>query len=321
MTDYDLIIIGAGPAGLSAAQYAARSMLSVLVLEHLAPGGQALTIDSLENYPGLMPSKNGFDFIDAMHKQAENFGAKFIMEGVEKISKEGNLFKVYLNNGEVKSTFTIILATGAKYRTLDIPGEKEFYGRGVSYCATCDGPFFKDKKIIVVGGGDAACDEAMYLSRLSKNVIMIHRRDRFRAQKALAERVLKNLNIEVRFNTVLKEVRGTTGAGGKVNSVILASLLDGQEDKTTEESADGVFIFTGTVPQSSLAAGENFQAELDENSHIITDKTMSSTVAGFYAAGDVRNTPFRQVVTAAADGAIAARYASLYIDDIKGNHY
>ena len=314
MADFDLIIIGAGPAGLSAAQYAARSMLSVLVLEHLAPGGQALTIDSLENYPGVMPAKNGFDFIDDMHKQAENFGAKFLIEGVDKIVKEENTFKVYLNNNEVKSTYTIILATGAKYRTLDVPGEKEFYGRGVSYCATCDGPFFKGKKVFVVGGGDAACDEAMFLSRLAKEVIVIHRRDRFRAQKALADRVLKNPNIEVRFNTILKEIKG---ADGKVSSVILES----NEQNVKEESTDGVFIFTGTVPQSSLAAGENFQAELDENSYIITDRTMATSVAGFYAAGDVRNTAFRQVVTAAADGAVAARYASLYIDDIKGDHY
>jgi len=324
MTDADLIIIGAGPAGLSAAQYGARSMLSVLVLEQMASGGQALTIDMLENYPGLFPAKGGYEFIDDMHKQAVNFGAVFLSEGALKITKENNVFNVSLGNGEIKKSHALIFATGAKYRTLDIPGERDYYGRGVSYCATCDGPFFKNKKIFVVGGGDAACDEAQFLSRLASQVVMIHRRERFRAQKALAKRVLANPNIEVRFNTIMKEIKGSGGMGGKVSSVILSDLSGNQDN---EESADGVFIFTGSVPQTSLlsAAGDEnnkgIRAELDESGYIITDEKMSTSISGLFAAGDARVTPFRQIVTAAADGAIAARYASIYIDELKGEAY
>ena len=323
MTDADLIIIGAGPAGLSAAQYGARSMLSVLVLEQMASGGQALTIDMLENYPGVFPAKNGYVFIDDMHKQAANFGAVFLSEAALKITKEKDIFHVSLGNGEVKRSYAIIFATGAKYRTLDIPGEREYYGRGVSYCATCDGPFFKNKKIFVVGGGDAACDEAQFLSRLADEVIMIHRREKFRAQKALAERVLANPNIEVRFNTVMKEIKGSSGMGGRVSSVVIADSSGNQE---REENTDGVFIFTGSNPQTSLLGGTSddnngISAKLDENGYIITDEKMNTSVSGLFAAGDARATPFRQIVTAAADGAIAARYASIYIDELKGEAY
>ena len=321
----DLIIIGAGPAGLAASQYAARSMLKVLVLEQMSPGGQALSIDVLENYPGISPGKSGFEFVDEMHKQAENFGAKFLYEAAEAISKDGDLFTVQITGGQKKKSRAVILATGAKYRTLDVPGEKEYYGRGVSYCATCDGPFFKDKKIFVVGGGDAACDEAQYLSRLSSQVILIHRRERFRAQKALAERVLKNPNIEVRFNTVIKEIKGSGGMGGKVTSLVLARTLEKSgletDAESTEESADGVFVFTGTVPQSAFLSGGGLKVEMDSSGYVITGEDMSTSLPGLFAAGDLRTTPFRQVVTAAADGAIAARSASHYIEKLKGEAY
>ena len=332
--DADLIIIGAGPAGLTAAQYGGRSNLSVLVLEHLAPGGQALLIDVLENYPGIAPGKTGFDFGEDLRRQAENFGAKFLSEGAQVLTKEGGVFTVTLGNGGTKSARAVILATGAKHRTLDIPGEKELYGRGVSYCATCDGPFFKNKKIFVVGGGDAACDEAMFLSRLTSQVILIHRRERFRAQKALAERTLQNPNIHVRFNTVMREIKGTPGDSGpgRVTSVVLESLLpDGGEaangNVVSEENADAVFIFTGIVPQTSLVARTSggieakLAAETDENGYIITNQNMASSVPGLFAAGDVRATPFRQVITAAADGAVAAHSAAAYIDSLKGEAY
>jgi thioredoxin reductase (NADPH) len=319
LINVDLIIIGAGPAGLSAAQYGARSNLSVLVLEQLAPGGQVLLIDVLENYPGIAPGKTGFEFGEDLRRQAEEFGANFLNENAETLSKEGDVFTVTLGSGQTISSHTVIMATGAKHRTLDIPGEKEFYGRGVSYCATCDGPFFKNKKIFVVGGGDAACDEALFLSRLSSQVILIHRRERFRAQKALAERTLSNPNIEVRFNTIMKEIRGTTGMGGKVSSVILEKT--GEPD--SEENADAVFIFTGTVPQTALVSGLNggIKTGLDETGYIITDQNMATSVPGLFAAGDVRITPFRQVITAAADGAVAAHSAAAYIDSLKGEAY
>ena len=327
MTDADLIIIGAGPAGLAAAQYGARSNLSVLVLEQLAPGGQALLIDSLENYPGIPPGKTGFDFCEDLHRQAEAFGAKFLTDQAQSLGKEGGVFTIVLAGGKTLNAPAVIIATGAKHRTLDIPGEKEFSGRGVSYCATCDGPFFKNKKIFVVGGGDAACDEAQYLSKLSDQVTMIHRRERFRAQKALAGRVLRNPNITVRFNTVMKEIKGSNiGAqgnpgGGKVSSVVLASTQP--DSASTEESADAVFIFTGTIPQTALVsgAGGSLKAETDESGYIVTNERMASSVPGLFAAGDVRVTPFRQVVTATADGAIAAHCAAAYIDGLKGEAY
>jgi len=322
--DADLIIIGGGPAGLTAAQYGARANLSVLVLEQLAPGGQVLLIDVLENYPGIAAGKTGFEFSEDLHHQAVEFGAKFLSEQVMSLTKEGETFTVTLGNGQTHKSRVVILATGAKHKTLDIPGEKEYYGRGVSYCATCDGPFFKNKKIFVVGGGDAACDEALFLSRLSSQVILIHRRDRFRAQKALADRTLHNPNIEVRFNTVMKEIKGING---RLTSVVLGKTLEKtgtlEDDIVSEEIADGVFIFTGTAPQTSLVSGANggLKADMDETGYIITDQHMASSIPGLFAAGDVRATPFRQVVTAAGDGAVAAHSAAAYIDCLKGEAY
>ena len=320
MSDFDLIIIGAGPAGLTAAQYGARAYLKVLVIEQLAPGGQALLIDVLENYPGntgqldasgnmLSGPKTGYEFSMDMHRQAESFGASFLTEEVSFLKKEGDFFIVGFPGGETKKAPAVIIATGSKPRVLGIPGEKEFKGRGVSYCATCDGPFFKGKKIIAAGGGDAACDEALYLSRLTDQVTLVHRRDKFRAQKALVERTFNNPNIKVRLNTVIKEIKGAQ----KVNSVVLADTISG---KITEEETDAVFVFAGTVPQSSLAADPDIKANLDKNGYIITDNKMATNVPGLYAAGDVRSGAFRQVVTAAADGALAAHSISEYIDEL-----
>ena len=304
--DADLLVIGAGPAGLTAAQYGARAGLDVLVLEQLAPGGQALVIDVLENYPGIAQGKSGFDFCQDLHKQAEDFGARFLLEQVLSLEKSNKNegYRLVLASGKTVTAPAVILATGAKHRTLDIPGEQEFSGRGVSYCATCDGPFFKNKKIFVVGGGDAACDEAQYLSRLSSQVVLIHRRGRFRAQKSLAERVSNNPGIEVRFNTVMKEIRGNT----KVTSVILETEGRG----VYEEDANAVFVFTGVIPQSAV-----FDVQKDESGYIITDQRMASSVPGLFAAGDVRASPFRQVVVAAGEGAVAAHSAAEYIEELK----
>ncbi|MDR3337895.1 MAG: FAD-dependent oxidoreductase [Treponema sp.] len=313
--DSELIIIGGGPAGLTAAQYGARANLGVLVIEQLAPGGQALNIDKLENYPGIAPDKSGFDFGEDLRRQAENFGARFLNDSVMSLEKAENLYSVTLGNGKKLLAPSVIIASGTRRRTLDIPGEKEFYGRGVSYCATCDGPFFKGKKIFVVGGGDAACDEAQYLSRLSTNIVLIHRRDRFRSQKALAERVLKNANIEVRFNTRVLEIKGEK----LVTGALLESGAQGEAQKNYEEDAAAVFIFVGTVPQTLFASGLGLKT--DENGYIITDQTMRTGAPGLFAAGDVRATPFRQVVVAAAEGAIAAHAAASYIDERKGEFY
>jgi len=318
MAVLDLIIIGAGPAGLTAAQYSARAKLKTLVIEMLSVGGQAVIIDVLENYPGNIgqidmsgketPPKSGYELALDLHRQAESFGASFLNNKVKLIKKIDKLFEVYLDDETTHITPALIIATGAKPRLLGIPGEDSFTGRGVSYCATCDGNFFKEKKIFAVGGGDAACDEARYLSNLTKKVILVHRRDSFRAQKALAARTLENPNIEVRFNTTIEEIKGEQ----KVKSVVLKRADNGE---IYEEDADAVFIFAGTVPQTSVVNG--LDVEKNTDGYIIVNHKMQTNIQGLYAAGDVRADAFRQVVTAAADGAVAAHNASKYIDEIK----
>lgn len=307
--DKDLIIIGGGAAGLSAAQYAARANLDVLVIEEMAAGGQCLIIGDLENYPGFPEPINGAEFAMLLEKQAKNFGANFLIGTAKSISKEGEIYTVETSKGTY-TTYAIILTTGAQHRKINVPGEKEFAGRGVSYCATCDGPFFKNKKMLVVGGGDAACDEASFLSNLTDKVIMIHRRDKLRAQRSLAERVAKNPNIEVRYNTEIREIKG----GMKVESVVLEDNTSGE---SYEEEMDAVFVFIGSIPQTSLLP----DIKKDEAGYIVTDQNMETEKPGLYAAGDVRSSPFRQLVVAAGEGAIATHCASQRIDAIKGEAY
>ena len=309
-TDADIIIIGGGAAGLTAAQYGARANRKTLLIEEMAPGGQALIIDDLENYPGFPDKISGFEFTQRFTEQAQNFGAEILSATVNSIRKEGDVYVLDTTKGERRS-YAVILATGAKHRKLGVPGEDEYTGRGVSYCATCDGPFFRGKKMLVVGGGDAACDEAMFLSKLSDSIVMVHRRDRFRAQKSLADRVMRNASIEVRFNHVVEEIHGN---GMKLNEV---TLYDNSEDRRYREEFDAVFIFIGSIPQSSLAE----MAEKDETGYIITDQNMETAAPGLYAVGDVRATPFRQLVVAAGEGAVASHKASQYIDELEGNAY
>lgn len=305
----DVIIVGGGPAGLSAAQYAARANLDVLLIEEMAAGGQSLVIDDLENYPGFKDPVKGYAFAELMEAQAKKFGAEITTTSVNSITKKKDTFSVETGKGSFTS-YTVIAATGAKHRHLGVPGEKELAGKGVSYCATCDGPFFKDKRILVVGGGDAACDESMFLAKLSDKVTIIHRRDRFRAQKSLAERVLNNPNINVQFNTVLEEIRGEN----RVERVLLSRTDTGE---TIEEEVSAVFVFIGSDPQTQLLP----EIEKDEAGYVIVNDRMETSIPGLYAAGDLRATPFRQVVVAASDGAIAAHCASQYIDELKGNAY
>ncbi|MDR2193418.1 MAG: FAD-dependent oxidoreductase [Treponema sp.] len=305
----DLLIIGAGPAGLTAAQYGSRSGLAVTVIEQLAPGGQALLIDKLENYPGNIGAegqepKTGFEVAEDMHRQAERFGARFMSGTVKRIRKNGAVFEVATER-ETLTASAAIIATGTARKLLNVPGEAELYGKGVSYCATCDGPFFKNKRIFVVGGGDAACDEARYLSRLTNTVILLHRRDKFRAQKALVEQTLSNPNITVRFNTRLTEIKGAAGVYQKVAAVALENTVTGEK---REEAADAVFIFAGSLPQMPAVEG----LTLDEAGYIVTNQRMETSIQGLFAAGDVRATPFRQVVVAAGEGAIAAHCAAEY---------
>ncbi len=307
---YDLLIVGGGAAGLTAAQYGARANLRTLVVEQTANGGQCLLIEGLENYPGFPDPIGGLEFTNRFEEQAKRFGAEFLVSGVQSIDKEGSAFRVQTGEGEI-TAHAIVLATGAQHRTLDVPGEERLSGKGVSYCATCDGPFFRGKKMIVVGGGDAAFDEAQFLSNLSDNIVLVHRRDRFRAQKALIERVEKNPNIELRTNTVIKEIHGESTMMGieRVSGVTFQRTDTGEE---YDEDTAAVFVFIGSIPQTQLAA----DAEKDEAGYIITNERMETSIPGLYAVGDVRNTPFRQLVVAAGDGAIAAHAASQYIDEL-----
>lgn len=298
---FDFIIIGAGPAGLAAAQYASRANIKTLLLDESVPGGQVLNIFNFENYPGLFPAINGATFVENAKQQALSFGTQIVQTSVSSVDKVKDNFVVETRDGSMSAP-ALLLATGAEHRKLAVPGEKEFAGRGVSYCATCDGPFFRNKNIVVVGGGDSACDEATYLATLSEHITMVHRKSQFRAQKAVADRVLANKNISVKFNTVVSEIRGDK----KVTSVIIADAVTGVQ---SEIPADGVFIFVGMIPRTSL-----FQMlPVDENGYIKTDENMHTIIPGLFAAGDVRSKSFRQVVTACADGAIAANEAAKYI--------
>ncbi len=307
--DFNFIIIGAGPAGLTAAQYASRANIKTLLIDQSLPGGQVTNIFNLENYPGVFPSVNGYAFIENMKNQATSFGATIIQTIVSSIDKIGKNFVVKTSNGEFSSP-TLLLATGAEHRKLGAIGEKEFEGRGVSYCATCDGPFFRNKDVIVVGGGDSACDEATYLSTLCSHVTIVHRKGQFRAQKKVAERVLSNPKITVCFNSSVKEIKGEK----KVSSV---ELLDTVTGETRELETSAVFIFVGMIPRTSLMS----TLKTDENGYIITDEDMHTSVPGLYAAGDVRSKSFRQIVTACADGAIAAHEAEKYVREMNNEVY
>ena len=309
--DRDLIIIGAGAAGLSAAQYGARGNLRTLVLEQIASGGQALLIEGLENYPGIPEPISGYDFTQKMEDQARKFGAEFDNAAVTSLRKEGNIFALETDKGPM-TAYSVILATGALHRTLGVPGEAELAGHGVSYCATCDGPFFKNKRMLVVGGGDAACDEAMYLSHLASGILMIHRRDKFRAQKSLAARVLANPKIQVRFNTELVKIEGSPA----VSRVTLKDTVTG---KTGEEQVSAVFVFIGSDPTSGLVAP--LGVPRDEVGYVETNQRMETPLPGLYAVGDVRASPFRQLIVAAAEGSIAAHAAGQHIDELKGEQY
>ena len=293
---FDYIVIGAGPAGLSSAQYAARSGLKTVVLDPAGAGGQVLQITELENYPGVYPLVNGADFMDNMRIQAEAFGAKIELVNVTSIDKTGGDYVVTSRN----KTYTapcLCIASGAFHKNLGVPGEAEFTGRGVSYCATCDGPFFRNKKIMVVGGGDSACSEAVYLSTLSKDVTIIHRRDSFRAQKAVVDKML-NAGVKPMYDTVVKSIKGSA----KVEAIVVENVKTGEQ---TEVACDAVFIFAGMIPQTELID----MLPKDGNGYIVTDENMATPMPGLFVAGDVRSKSFRQVVTAAADGAIAAHSA------------
>ena len=295
--NYDYIVVGAGPAGLASAQYAARGGLRTVVLDPAGAGGQALQIAELENYPGVFPAVDGFTYMMTMQKQAEAFGAKIVQTQVLSIDKTGADFVIKTKKASYEAK-ALCLATGAIHRNLEVPGEKEFSGRGVSYCATCDGPFFKNKRIVVVGGGDSACSEAIYLSTLSSDVTIIHRRDKFRAQQAVIDKMLA-AGVKPVYDSVVKSINGEEC----VQSITIENVKTGEQ---TDLTTDAVFIFTGMLPQTDLVD----MLPKDPAGYIVTDENMETSVPGLFVAGDVRSKPFRQVVTAVSDGAIAAHVAS-----------
>ncbi len=303
MTNIDFLIIGAGAAGLTAALYGARSRLSTVVIDGAGSGGQALQIADLENYPGVFPAVNGYELAAKMQAQAEAFGAKVVQTNALSLEKKPDAF-IVATEAETYAAGAVLIATGAEHRMLGVPGEKELAGRGVSYCAVCDGPFFRNKKIVVVGGGDSACTEALYLSEIAENVVLVHRRDMLRAQQVSIDRINASGKISVEYNTAVKEIKA--GANGAVGSVLLENRTDGA---VKEIAANGVFVFVGMKPRTDLVK----DVEKDEAGYIKTDERMRTSIEGLFAAGDIRAKPLRQLITAASDGAIAAFAAEKYL--------
>ena len=302
--NFDVEILGGGPAGFSAAIYAARGAVSTAIVDVNMLGGQPSNYLELENYPGFQ-LVGGYDLMEKFEEHADKFGVKkFPMQEIEKVDLAQK--KIYTKEYEF-SAKSIILATGAQPQKLGVLGEKEFVGRGVSYCAVCDGAFYKDKAVAVVGGGNSAIEEAIYLTKFAKKVYVIHRRDKLRADKIIQERAFKNQKIEFIWNSIVFEIQGE-------NTVKSILLKDTQTDKISKLDVDGIFPYIGISPNTELFSG---QLNQDKYGFIITDTTMATSVDGVYAIGDVRNTPLRQVVTAASDGAIGATFALRYIEQTK----
>ena len=296
MNECDVFIIGAGPAGMTAALYAMRYGESVVLADQGTPGGQLLLIDEIENYPGLGKVK-GFELAENMEKELGKLGLSATFMEVSSIKKDGNKFKISTSEGEYEAK-AVIIATGAGHRELGLENEKHLVGRGISYCATCDGPFFKGKDVVVVGGGDTALTDALYLSKIANKVHLVHRRNEFRGQKVLSDKVRSNEKITLHLS---HQVVKANEEGGKLSSV---ELENGEVIK-----ADGLFIFVGITPNSSFL-GSLVETE---NGFVVTNGKMETSLEGVYAIGDVRNTPLRQVSTAVGDGAIAAFEVDEYL--------
>ncbi len=307
-TQYDVAIVGGGPAGLSAAIYAARGGLKTVIFEKTLVGGQITVTAEVENYPGFEESVSGFDIVEKMQKQAEKFDAEIKIEEVKAIGLEG-LCKIVETNKATYRVKSVIIATGAHPRKLAVPGEEKYTGRGVSYCATCDGALYRDKVVAVVGGGDSAVEEAMFLTKFASKVYIIHRRDQLRAVKILQERVFANEKIEIIWDSVVQEIQG----GDFVEKLI---LYNKKTKETSELPLDGVFIFVGIIPSSELVES---RVDFDEQNFIKTDETMHTEIPGVYAAGDVTHKVLRQIVTAGSDGATAAFSAEKWIEENQDN--
>jgi thioredoxin reductase (NADPH) len=311
--DYDTIIIGGGPAGYTAGIYAARSGLKTLLMEGAATVSQITIADLIENYPGIPEGINGYDLMQIFKKQALNFGLEIITRDVSAIKKNEEDPVIWNVTAEDKSyrTLSVIAATGAQWRKLGVPGEDEFAGKGVSYCATCDGPFYRNKNVVVVGGGDTAIQEALFLTHFAGKVTIIHRRDRLRAAAILQKRAFAEKKIEFVWKAKLTEVSGQDFVTG-------VKVADVQSGVIQDVAAEGVFIFVGRIPHTGIFRDV---LKLDAGGYIITDDNMRTSSAGIFAAGDCRAKQFRQVVTAAGDGANAIYSTELYIDELKGQTY
>ena len=301
---YDIVIIGGGPAGLTAGIYAGRAKMKTLLLEKNFYGGQVLLTDIIENFPGFPDGIKGPDLMEQFILQAKNVGLNVLNAEAKKLVVEKDAFKVIIDDGEEFGASTVMIATGASWNPLNVPGEKELTGRGVSYCATCDGPLFKDKEVVVVGGGDKAVGDALFLAKFAKKVTIVHRRDELRAAKILQDRVFAAENIEIAWNSVVTKISGKS----KVEAV---TLKDVRDNKESDLRCNGIFVLIGIRPNSGLAKGV---VDTDESGYILTDDSMKTSARGIFACGDVRKKVLRQIVTSCGDGATAAFAAQHYIE-------
>jgi thioredoxin reductase (NADPH) len=302
--NYDVVILGGGPAGLAAGIYASRGAVKTAVIDINMFGGQPSNYLELENYPGF-PTVGGFDLMEKFEEHADKFGIeKFPMQEIKSVDLKN---KTVSTSDTTFNAKTLIIATGAQPMKLNVPGEKEFVGRGVSYCAVCDGAFYKDKIVAVVGGGNAAVEEAMYLTKFASKVYLIHRRDELRADKIVQERAFKNEKIEFVWDTVVEQINGD-------DLVKSATIKNVKTNDISNLEINGIFPYIGMTPNVDLLNG---QLEQDARGFIVTNETMNTSIEGVFAVGDVRTTPLRQVITATADGAIAAVYAVKYLETLK----
>lgn len=306
---YDVVIIGSGPAGLSAGLYAARAKMKTLILEKNKVGGQISTTNEVANYPGSIPNATGPSLTARMVEQVEEFGAERKKDTIKEVNLTGKIKVIKGEQGEYQAK-TVIIASGAEPKPIGCPGEVELTGKGVSYCATCDADFFTDLEVFVVGGGDSAVEEAIYLTKFARKVTIVHRREELRAAKSIQEKAFKNPKIDFLWNTTITEIKGD----GVVESVVFKNLVTNEvtEHHAHEEDGTfGIFVFVGYKPLSDLYQG---QVNLDAVGYIPTDDNMKTNIDGVFAAGDIRVKTLRQVVTAVADGAIAAVQAEKYIE-------
>lgn len=300
---YDVIVIGGGPGGYTAALYAARANLSVAILEKLSPGGQMGTTDVIDNYPGFPQGVNGFELAMQMKEGAERFGAQTQLAEVTQVELAGQVKTIHTSGGDYQAR-TVVLATGAHPRELGLPGERELRGRGVSYCATCDGMFYRGKTVVVVGGGNTAVSDVLYLSRLCEKVYLVHRRDTLRASKVYLDPLQKAENVEFVWDSEVKQLLWDQAVTG----VRVRNKKTGEE---RDIPCAGVFVAVGYLPNTELYRG---QVELDEAGYVLADETTQTNLPGVFAVGDLRKKPLRQVVTAASDGAVAAHFIEEYLN-------